>query len=309
MGTPEFACPSLEMLLARRGDRVVGVVCQPDRPRGRGLTVEPPPVKRLALAHGLPVLQPHTLREESTLETLRGWAPDVVVVAAYGRILPPSVLEIPAHGCLNVHASLLPRHRGAAPVAWAILEGDTITGVTIMVMNDQLDAGDMLVVRETPIAPDDTTGSLTARLATLGAEALGEALDLLQSGKAVPIPQPRVGVTVAPKLDRDAGRLDWHQSALQLDRRIRAVTPEPGAFTFVRGKLLKVHRAAPCSGEPVTAPPGSILRVDRDGIVVATGAGALRLLEIQLEGRRRMPAAAFAAGARLGAGQRLGDPT
>lgn len=308
MGTPDFACPSLEMLLGRPDDRVVGVICQPDRPRGRGLHLEPPPVKRLALAHALPVLQPATLRDPQTRAALDAWAPDVVVVAAYGRILPRSVLELPPQGCLNVHASILPRHRGAAPVAWAILCGDTVTGVTIMRMTEELDAGDVLLVRKTPIAPDDTTGSLTTRLAALGADALREALDQLEAGRATPVPQPAYGITYAPKLERDAGRLDWRRSAVELDRRIRAVTPEPGAFTTLGGKLLKIHRAVPLPGEPAGAPPGTVVRVDAHGIVVATGAGALRLAEVQLEGKRRMPAAAFAGGARLAAGQRLGDP-
>lgn len=307
MGTPDFACPSLETLLGRAADRVVGVVCQPDRPRGRGLRLEPPPVKRLALAHDLPVLQPTTLRDPQTRAALEAWAPDLIVVAAYGKILPRSVLDLPSRGCLNVHASLLPRHRGAAPVAWAILCGDTVTGVSIMRMTEELDAGDVLLAREIPIAPDDTTGSLTARLARLGAEALHEALDQLEAGRASPVPQPTHGITYAPKLERDAGRLDWRRPAVELDRLIRAVTPEPGAFSTIGGKLLKIHRAMPLPTEPTDAPPGSVRYVDAEGIVVATGAGAVRLLEVQLEGKRRMPAAAFAAGARLSAGQRLGE--
>lgn len=306
MGTPAFACPSLEALLARPRDRVVGVVCQPDRPRGRGLHVEPPPVKRLALAHGVPVLQPRTVRDAAFQESLRAWAPDLVVVAAYGRILPRAVLDLPPRGCVNVHASLLPRHRGAAPIAWSILSGDATTGVTIMAMSEEMDAGDILLARETPIAPDDTTGTLTARLAALGAEALGDALDLLQAERLRPLPQPAEDVTFAPKLEREQGRLDWRRPADELDRRIRAVTPEPGAFTTVGGRLLKVHRAAPAPGEP-PGRAGTVLRVERHGVVVATGAGALRLLDVQLEGKRRMDAAAFAAGARLAPGSQLGD--
>jgi methionyl-tRNA formyltransferase len=304
MGTPAFACRVLEALLARP-DPVVGVVCQPDRPRGRGLAVVPPDAKRLALAHHLPVLQPERLRDGATLRALHDLAPDLVVVAAYGRILPRAVLDLPPRGCINVHASLLPRHRGASPVAWAILAGDTVTGVTIMAMNEEMDAGDILLQRETPIGPDETTGELTERLARLGAEALGVAIDGLRAGTIRPTPQPTSGVTFAPRIDPARGCLDWRRPAAELARLIRALAPAPSAFTISEGRRLKIHRATvvPLPGVGV---PGEVRRADAAGIVVATGAEGLRLDEVQLEGRRRLPAAAFLAGHPIPPGTCLG---
>ena len=302
MGTPAFACPILEALLAR-ADPVVGVVCQPDRPRGRGLGVSAPEVKRLAEAHRLPVLQPERLRDAAFQDALRALAPDLVVVAAYGKILPRAVLDLPPRGCINVHASLLPRHRGAAPIAWSILAGDTVTGVTIMAMNEEMDAGDILLQRETPIAPDDTGGTLGERLARLGAAAIGEAIDGLQAGTLRPVPQPAAGVTFAPRIEREHCRLDWRRTAIELERQVRALAPSPSAFTTLGGKLLKVHRAALATG---TGPAGQVVAAGPDGLVVAAGTGALRLLEVQLEGRRRLSAAEFLIGHRLAPGTCLG---
>ncbi|MCW5890663.1 MAG: methionyl-tRNA formyltransferase [bacterium] len=304
MGTPAFACPSLRALLARR-DPVVGVVCQPDRPQGRGLAVTAPPVKTLALAHGVPVLQPTKVRDAAFLESLRALAPDLVVVAAYGRILPRPVLDLPPHGCINVHASLLPRHRGAAPIAHAILAGDAVTGVCIMAMAEEMDAGDVLLRRETPIRPDDTTGGLTERLAALGADALSDAIDGLQGGTLVAVPQPAEGVTFAPKLERAQARLDWTRDAAALERLVRAMQPEPIAFTTLDGRALRVFRAA-ADPAPAAAEPGVVVAGGRDELVVATGAGTLRLLEMQAEGKRRLHAAAFLAGRRIPPGTRLG---
>jgi methionyl-tRNA formyltransferase len=304
MGTPAFVSPILEALVARP-DPVVGVVCQPDRPRGRGLAVEAPEAKRTAEAHGLPVLQPTRVRDPAFHDALAALAPDVVVVAAYGRILPRAILDLPAHGCINVHASLLPRHRGAAPIAHAILEGDPVTGVTIMNMVEELDAGDMLLRRETAIAPDDTTGTLTARLAVLGAEAIGEALDGLQAGRLRPVPQPAEGVSYAPRIERAQGRIDWNRPASELERLVRGFAPAPSASTALDGQTLKIHRAA--LGDPRTAAlPGTVVTAGANGIAVATGAGILRLLEVQLEGRRRLEAGQFLAGRRLAAGTCLG---
>ena len=302
MGTPAFACPILEALLAR-ADPVVGVVCQPDRPRGRGLGVSAPAVKRLAEANRLPVLQPERLRDAAFQDALRALAPDLVVVAAYGKILPRAVLDLPPRGCINVHASLLPRHRGAAPIAWSILAGDTVTGVTIMAMNEEMDAGDILLQRETPIAPDDTGGTLGERLARLGAAAIGEAIDGLQAGTLRPVPQPAAGVTFAPRIEREHCRLDWRRTAIELERQVRALAPSPSAFTTLGGKLLKVHRAALATG---TGPAGQVVAAGPDGLVVAAGTGALRLLEVQLEGRRRLSAAEFLIGHRLAPGTCLG---
>ncbi|HEV7735132.1 MAG TPA: methionyl-tRNA formyltransferase [Candidatus Binatia bacterium] len=305
MGTPAFACPILEALMAR-SDPVVGVVCQPDRPQGRGLTVAAPPVKQLALAHGLPVLQPTKVRVPEFADALRALAPDLIVVAAYGRILPRTILDLPPHGCINVHASLLPRHRGAAPIAHAILAGDAVTGVTIMAMAEEMDAGDMLLTRETPIGPDDTTGSLTTRLSALGAEAIGAAIDGLHAGTIHPVPQPPDGITFSPPIEREQGRIDWRRPAGELDRLVRAFTPAPTASTTLLGKVVKVHRAV-AGGDPGRAAPGTVVEASPSGILVATGAGALRILELQLEGKRRLDAGAFVAGQRLAPGTCLGD--
>jgi len=306
MGTPRFAGPILEALLGR-ADPVVGVVCQPDRPRGRGLLTAPPAIKEIAIARGLPVLQPERLRDASFASALRALAPDLIVVAAYGKILPPAILAIPPRGCLNVHASLLPRHRGAAPIPRAILAGDTVTGVTVMVMNEEMDAGDILLRRETPIAADDTGGTLADRLAHLGAGAIGEALDGLARGTLRAIPQPAGEATFAPRIERDQCRLEWQRPAVELERQVRALAPEPSAFTQLAGRVLKVHRAAVERELPSEAPTGQIIRAGPDGILVTTGAGGLRLLEVQLEGRRRLSADRFLAGHRLPPGTCLGE--
>jgi methionyl-tRNA formyltransferase len=303
MGTPTFARRILEGLLARP-DPVVGVVCQPDRPRGRGLTVEAPEVKALALERGLPVLQPERVRDPGLVDALRALAPDLVVVAAYGRILPRALLDLPPRGCINVHGSILPRHRGAAPIAHAIMAGDVETGVSIMEMTEEMDAGDVLLVRRTPIASDDTTGTLGERLAALGAAAVGEAIDGIRAGTLRAQPQPPEGVTFAPKIEREQARLDWTRPAVELERVVRAMQPAPAAFTIAGDRLLKVHRAA--LARAAHGSPGSVLAAGGAGIDVATGDGALRLVEVQLEGKKRMAARVFLAGHPLPPGTRLG---
>jgi methionyl-tRNA formyltransferase len=280
------------------------VVCQPDRPRGRGLAVEAPEVKALALERGLPILQPEKFRDPALLDALRALSPDLIVVAAYGRILPRTILDLPAKGCINVHGSILPRHRGAAPIAHAIMAGDAETGVSIMEMTEEMDAGDVLLVRPTPIAPDDTTGTLGERLAALGAAAIGAAIDGLHAGALHPQPQPREGVTFAPKIEREQARLDWTRPAVELERVVRAMLPAPAAFTTIDGRLLKVHRAALAPAAPGS--PGSVVAAGTAGIDVATGDGALRLVEVQLEGKKRMAAGPFVAGHPLPPGTRLG---
>jgi len=302
MGTPEFACPSLAALLAGP-DRVVGVVCQPDRPRGRGLAVVPPPVKALALEHGLPVLQPTKVRTSEFLGELGALAPDLVVVAAYGRILPRPVLDLPPRGCINVHASILPRHRGAAPIQHAILAGDSETGVTIMAMAEEMDAGDMLLVRRTPIAADDTGGSLGARLSQLGADALVAAITGLKDGSVRPVPQPADGITFAPRIEREHTRLDWTRPAVVLERVVRAFAPDPAAFTTLGGSTLKVFGA---EVRGTCGAPGTVLEAGPRGLVVATGERSLALREVQLQGKRRMPAGAFLAGHPIAIGSSLG---
>ena len=305
MGTPAFACPSLEALIAGP-DPVVAVVSQPDRPRGRGLEVVPTETKRLAERHGIPVLQPERVRDPAFHEALRALAPDLGVVAAYGRILPRTLLDLPVHGCINVHASLLPRHRGAAPVQWSLMSGDRETGITIMRMSEELDAGDILLQRPLPIRPDHTGGTLLAELAQLGAVALRDAIEAMKAGRLTAQPQPAAGVTFAPRIERKHGRLDWTRPAVDLERQVRALAPAPSAYTTVRGKLLKIHRASAESGD-ASAGPGTVLSAGPGGLVAQTGDGSLRLLEVQLEGRKTLPVGAFLTGLPVPVGACLGD--
>lgn len=303
-GTPEFAVPSLRALLGE-SDPVVAVVCQPDKPAGRGQHVSAPPVKQVALEAGVEVFQPEKLRAPDFAEILRPLAPDLIIVAAYGKILPKSLLELPRHGCINVHASLLPRYRGAAPIQWAIVRGEVRTGVTIMQMNERMDAGDILLQRETTIGADETYGELQARLAQLGAEALREALTQLHVGELPRQPQRESDATLAPMIKKQDGRIDWTQPAAHIARVVRAFNPWPSAFTYLDGKLLKVHRAHPID-TAATAPPGAVTATG-DGIAVATGQGTLLLDELQLEGRKRLPAADFARGGAIKVGTALGS--
>lgn len=302
LGTPGFAIPSLEALL--RTHDVVAVVTQPDRPSGRGRRLTPPPVAAFARARGIPVLQPARLRAPEVVEQLRALRPDVIVTVAYGRIIPKEILDLPPLGPINLHPSLLPKYRGASPIAAAILHGETETGVTVMYQSAELDAGDIILQRRVPIAPEDTARTLEARLAREGAEALVEALALVAEGRAPRIPQEGAGSTYAGKLEKSHGRLDWTQSAARLVNVIRAMDPWPSAFTHHRGRLLKVWRARALPG--VAGAPGEVLAVGEEGIVVGAGDGALLLLEVQPEGGRRMTAAEYARGARLAAGERLG---
>jgi len=297
MGTPEFAVSSLAACF-ELGD-VVAVVTQPDKPKGRGNTLAAPPVKELALSRGVPVLQPVKLRTPPFSEELRKFAPDVCVVTAYGRILPKDLLDLPPKGCVNVHASLLPRFRGAAPIQWAIAHGDAETGVSLMVMDEGLDTGPVLAMKRLPIPADETSASLHVKLAALGGEVLRESLPAYLRGELKPVPQPSEGVVLAPIIDKDQGRLDFTKPAVELERRLRAFTPWPGAFTTLGGKLLKVHRMRAAGS---TGTPGTVLAANLDGIEVACGEGSLVLLEIQPEGKRVMSAADFLAGHKLAPG-------
>ncbi|WP_426749415.1 methionyl-tRNA formyltransferase [Myxococcus sp. Y35] len=297
MGTPDFAVASLAACF-ELGD-VVAVVTQPDKPKGRGNTVTAPPVKELALSRGVPVLQPTKLRTPPFSEALRQYAPDVCVVTAYGRILPKDLLELPTRGCVNVHASLLPRFRGAAPIQWAIAHGDTETGVSLMVMDEGLDTGPVLAMKRMPIAPDETSATLYPKLAALGGEVLREFLPAYLRGELKPVPQPSEGMVLAPIIEKDQGRLDFTRPAVELERRLRAFTPWPGAFTSLGGKLLKVHRAKASGG---SGTPGTVLASGPDGIEVACGEGSLVLLELQPEGKRVMRAADFLLGNKLAPG-------
>lgn len=293
MGSPDFSLPALRVLAQTH--QVLGVVTQPDRASGRGREIKAPPVKALANELNIPVIQPEKLREPGAMRTLHEWNPDLIVVAAFGQILRREVLELPRYGCLNIHASLLPRWRGAAPINAALLAGDEETGVTIMKMDAGLDTGPMLASRSLRIKPDDTAGSLFEALSTLGADLLIETLPAYIHGEITPQPQPKEGVTYAPMLKKEDGRLDFHQSAAELERRIRAMNPWPGAWFEWQGNLLKVGRAS--IGEMKGFAVGSRLVVDgRPAIQCADG--ALILEEVQPPGKRIMPGKAFLSGAR-----------
>jgi methionyl-tRNA formyltransferase len=304
MGTPEFAVPSLRAL-HDRGHDVVAVFTQPDRPAGRGHTEHASAVKRFALERGLRVEQPQKLRDPAVIDTLRALTPQVIAVAAYGKILPKTLLELPPLGAINVHGSLLPRHRGAAPIQRAILAGDTTTGITIMQMNEGMDTGDILLQEASAIRRDDTAATLGERLADIGARLLVAALDRVESGALVARPQNDAEATLAPMVKKEEGEIDWRRSAVEIERAVRAYTPWPSAYTKLDGKLLKVHRAAVIDAAS-QADPGTVVSARGDDLEVATGAGLLRLLEVQLEGKRRLGAREFLAGQTLRAGDTLG---
>lgn len=293
MGTPDFAVPTLQALLDST-HQVVGVFSQPDRPKGRGYKLMPPPVKELALAHGVPVYQPVKMRDGTALAILKQLRPDVIVVAAYGRLLPKEILELPAYGCINVHASLLPRYRGAGPVQWSVINGEKATGVTTMFMGEGLDTGDILEQVQTPIGPEETAGELMGRLAEIGAQLLLHTLELLESGKAVRTVQDESLATYAPMLQKSDGALDFSQSAQKLYDRIRGVSPWPSAYAYLDGKRLKIHKAALLSDQ--AGEPGVIQ--DGKRLIVGCGEGSLELLEVQPEGGKRMRGEDFLRGRR-----------
>jgi methionyl-tRNA formyltransferase len=300
-GTPRFAVPALDALAAA-GHELAGVLTQPDRPAGRGLAAVAGPVKQAAERRGVPVLQPQTLKDAAAQARLAALAPDALVVAAYGLILPQAVLDIPRLGALNIHASLLPRWRGAAPIERALLAGDRVTGVCIMQMEAGLDTGPVLLREEVPIAEDDTAGTLHDKLATLGARLVVAALEGLAAATLRPKPQPAEGVSYAAKIGKHELRLDWTRSATELERRVRAFNPAPGAAARAGGAELKIWRAAVAAAR---GEPGAVIDADATGILVACGEGALRLLELQRAGGRRLPAAAFQRGFPLAPGDRF----
>ena len=305
MGTAELSCASLEALAVAEGIQLLAVVTQPDKPKGRDLKLQPSPVKIVAQKLALPVLQPARARDEAFIADLRGLKPDLIVVVAYGQILPPAILELPRHGCVNVHTSLLPRYRGAAPIQWAIADGQPETGVTIMQMDAGLDTGPILAMRRTPILATDDSQSLHDRLAQIGAELLAESIPDYVAGKITPQAQPTSGGTYAAKIKKEDGRIHWQLSAHEIWHRLRAFSPWPGAFTQLAGErpqLLKIWRA-----EPVTqaGPAGEVLAADKNGIVVGCGRDALRVLELQREGGKRLAAEAFLLGFPIPPGSRL----
>ena len=305
MGTPEFALPTLEGLIAT-GLPVIGVYTQPDRPSGRGKQLTPPPVKQLATAHGLPLFQPLRLRLPEVVADLQALAPELIVVVAYGQILPKSVLDIPKYGCINVHASLLPKYRGAAPINHAIMAGESETGVTTMYMDVGLDTGDMLVKRITSIGPNETAGELHDRLAQLGREAMLATLDRLCAGTLVREKQDDALTCYAPLLKKEQGLIDWSRSASELHNQVRGLDPWPGAYTLLAGDPLKLSRTIPLQ-ELHAAAPGTVLSADVSGLRIACGNGVLKVGELQLPGRKRLPAAEFLRGCALPVGTGLGQ--
>jgi methionyl-tRNA formyltransferase len=298
IGTGEIGLPTLRALLESGEHSVAGIVTQPDKPFGRDQRMEPPPIKKAFAQQSLPFLQPRRIKEREAIEKIRALEPDIIVVMAYGQILPREVLEIPPAACLNLHASLLPRWRGAAPVQAAIAAGDLETGITVVYMDEGLDTGDILLQRKIEILPNETGESLHDRLSQIAPEALLESMRLMANGQAPRIRQDGNLANYAPKLNREAGRIDWTQTAESIERKIRAYNPWPGAFTAVAGKTEKTHHLKVFSAAVIdqTGSPGEIVCADQRGLVVAAGRQALSLQEVQLEGKRRMAATEFLRG-------------
>jgi methionyl-tRNA formyltransferase len=305
MGTPEFALPSLNAL-HHSEHTLLAVVTQPDRPKGRGGHLAPPPAKLMAERFGLSVLQPTKMKDPAFLESLRALKPDLIVVVAFGRILPPEVLDLPVRGCVNVHASLLPRYRGAAPIQWAIINGDSESGVTTMRMDPGMDTGDILLTEKETILPEDTAGSLSARLAERGADLLLQTLKGIENGEIIPVPQDHSQATLAPLLEKEAGEIDWADPAIGIHNRIRGLSPWPGAYTYYNDERWRIWKTAVID-QSAEKPPGTIVTVDPEGLRVATGKGTLEILELQPANRRRMTAPEFLAGHSIEPGSVLGQ--
>lgn len=294
MGTPDFAVGTLEEII-KAGHEVVLVVTQPDKPKGRGNAMQFPPVKECAVAHDIPVFQPKKIREEENVAYLREFDPDIIVVAAFGQILPKSILDMPKFGCINVHASLLPKYRGAAPIQWAVINGDEVTGVTIMRMDVGLDTGDMIAKKEIVIAEDETGGSLFDKLAEIGAYLCVETMANIEAGNVAYIPQNHAEATHVSMISKELGLIDWSKSATELEHLIRGLNPWPSAFTKLDGKTFKIWKAK-VKSENTPHPAGTIVSVTKNSMEVQTGDGVLSLLEVQLEGKKRMQIDAFLRG-------------
>ena len=307
MGTPDFSVGTLREL-AKAGHEIVGVISQPDKPKGRGKNLQPTPVKEAAMELGLPVYQPKKVRDPEFIQVMKELNPDVIVVVAFGQIIPKEILHMPKYGCINVHASLLPAYRGAAPIQWAVINGDKESGVTIMRMDEGVDTGDMINKVIVPLNEKETGGSLFDRLSESGAKLLVETLPMLEDGSAVFEKQPEESTTpYAAMISKKMGELDWAKSATELERLIRGLNPWPSAYTFLNGKTLKVWKCAVERAECGKEAPGTIIGVDKSGIHVACGSDALILKEVQLEGKKRMETDAFLRGYQVTAGSMLKD--
>ena len=304
MGTPDFAVPPLTALV-EAGHEVAAVVTQPDKPKGRGKAVLMTPVKEKALSYGIPVYQPARIKkDEEFLKTLREINPDAIVVAAFGQILPKEILELPKYGCVNIHASLLPKYRGAAPIQWAVIDGEKESGITTMMMDVGLDTGDMLDRTVIPLAEDETGGSLFEKLSRAGGPLILKTLEALENGTAVRTKQPEEGATYAGMLDKSLGNIDWTQSAAKIERLIRGLNPWPSAYTGYKGKTMTLWAADVLEGT-FEGVPGEIIKVEKERFLVRTGDGALAVKELQLEGKKRMDAASFLRGFSLEEGEIL----
>ena len=303
MGTPDFAVGTLEAII-EAGHEVVLVVTQPDKPKGRSGALQFTPVKECALAHNIEVFQPTRIRLEENVEYLRKYEADIMVVAAFGQILPKSILEMKKYGCINVHASLLPKYRGAAPIQWAVINGDEVTGVTIQQMDIGVDTGDIILTKELPIDKEETGGGLFDKLAVIGAEACVEALKQIENGTATRTPQNHEEATHVSMISKEFGDIDWNRSAVEIERLIRGLNPWPSAYTTLEGKTFKIWKAKVVAEDSAYG-PGGIAKVTKDIIQVQTGEGMLELLEVQLEGKKRMETDAFLRGYNVEAGTYL----
>ena len=303
MGTPDFAVNTLEKII-EAGHEVMLVVTQPDKPKGRGNTMQFPPVKECAVSHGLEVFQPVKIREDASVEYLKKFAPDIIIVAAFGQILPKSILDLPKYGCINVHASLLPKYRGAAPIQWAVINGDKVSGVTTMQMNEGLDTGDMIMKTEVPLSEDETGGSLHDKLAEAGAKLCVETLKALEDKTATWETQGESPTAYAKMLDKKLGDIDWSKSAKAIECLIRGLNPWPSAYTDWNGKVMKIWEAKVLD-ENTDATPGTIVKVEKDGFSVQTGDGLLKVLALQIPGKKRMEADAFLRGYQIETGCEL----
>jgi methionyl-tRNA formyltransferase len=302
MGTPGFAVPTLKALIESEND-LVSVITKPDTPKGRGRRVTPPPIKTLALDYNIPVSQPEKIKTDQFYTELKECEPDIICVAAYGKILPKSILDLPTYGCINVHASLLPKYRGAAPVNWAIIRGEKITGITTMMMDEEMDTGDILLQREVKIEVEDDAESLSEKLSIAGAEVLIETIRLQKEGKLPRMPQDHSKATYAPMLKKEHGIIDWRKSAEEILNLIRGTLPWPGAHTTINGKNLKLYKAEVSHG---TGQPGEVIMSESGSLRVATGDGAVDIREIQIEGGKRLPTRAFLIGRKIPRGSILG---
>lgn len=303
MGTPEFACPTLQKLIDRH-ENLVAVVTQPDRPKGRGQKLMPTPVKELALKHGIPVYQPLKVRDQAFVELVRELEPDVIVVVAFGQILPKSLLDIPEHGCINVHASLLPRYRGAAPLNWCIINGESETGATTMLMDPGLDTGPMLLQKKTPIDENEDIVSLHDRMAALGADLLAETLDRLKAGEIIPQPQSNDESCYAAMLRKEDGLIDWRRDARAIHDQVRGMSVWPGAYTLLGDQVLKIFRTRIGDG---CGHPGTVLKSSKGELEVACQSGSLFIRELQLAGKKRLDAGSFLSGFAIEEGALLGS--